>query len=248
MISKLVSLVNFLGVKAAVRGAARAPILSLSSLSIVGRLKAMQIVPSRVVDVGANRGQFSGACLAILPSVEILALEPIPEVFARLERSLSRFPNVALRRVAAGKRRERRIFHVNEYSHSSSFLSVTEMHRHEFPHARKSTDIEVDVVPLDDLRTEGLFDKIDLLKLDVQGFEMEVLEGATQTLAATDYLIIETSFKPMYENELMFSDYYEYLRDRGFEFIGPAGFLTSDRAGEIVQMDGVFARRGRRDA
>jgi hypothetical protein len=85
-----------------------------------------------------------------------------------------------------------------------------------------------------------------LLKLDLQGYEIEALKGARAVLGRTDYVLLETAFKRLYENEPLFEDLADYLRTAGFHFLRPVGFETDFR-GEVVQMDALFARGDRGD-
>ena len=80
-----------------------------------------------------------------------------------------------------------------------------------------------------------------LLKLDLQGYELQALRGAARTLERSDYVLLETAFKPLYEHEPLFEDVYALLQQAGFRFRNPVDFL-SDASGEIIQMDALFER------
>ncbi len=81
-----------------------------------------------------------------------------------------------------------------------------------------------------------------MLKLDVQGFEPQVLQGASDTLLNVDYVLLESSFRPLYDGEKTFIDILNMLSDRGFEFSRPVGWLEDPRNDEILQMDALFVR------
>ena len=84
-----------------------------------------------------------------------------------------------------------------------------------------------------------------LLKLDVQGFEPQVLEGASNTLSKVDYVLLESSFHPLYEGEKTFVEILSMMAARGFEFSRPLGWLEDPRNDEILQMDALFMRSPR---
>ncbi len=240
--NRMATLADILSVPGGIGVARRAPRRSLSSAAIVGRVKAMGIAPATILDVGANRGQFTSACLGYFPDAYIIAFEAIPELCNDLEALFGPYPKVRVMATALGSRRERRRFQVNEYSPSSSFLPLSQRHQEAYAHATKTNDIEVDIMPLDEAVEVAALAAPILLKLDVQGFEMEVLKGARDTLARVDHVLLETSFHRMYEGEPLFDDYARFLGERGFRSLGPVGFLPDPSSGVINQMDMVFAR------
>jgi hypothetical protein len=81
-----------------------------------------------------------------------------------------------------------------------------------------------------------------LLKLDVQGYEAQVLLGATETLKRMDYVLLEASFRPLYEGEKTFMDLARMMERYGFEFLRPIGWLDDPQNGEVLQADVLFGR------
>jgi len=94
-----------------------------------------------------------------------------------------------------------------------------------------------------ELKSVPLEDPI-LLKLDVQGYEVQVLEGAAETLKKVDYVLLEASFRPLYEGEKTFLDIARMMEARGFEFLRPVAWLSDPHNGEVLQMDALFAKSG----
>ncbi len=78
-----------------------------------------------------------------------------------------------------------------------------------------------------------------LLKLDLQGYELEALMGATETLARTRWVLFETGFRKSYEGEPDFVQILDFLRERNFRFVRPLDILRAQN-GEIIQMDALF--------
>lgn len=95
---------------------------------------------------------------------------------------------------------------------------------------------------MDDLLTNIPFMSPVLLKLDVQGFEKEVLKGALHSLRQIDYLLFETSFVQMYDGEPLFDEMHHFVKELGFDFIAPVGFLQSEKL-QILQMDLLYKRK-----
>jgi len=81
-----------------------------------------------------------------------------------------------------------------------------------------------------------------LLKLDLQGYELEALKGATKTLQQCSHVLLETVFDKEYEGEPLFEELWSYLREQGFRFERPLNF-SKGGSGSIVQMDALFSKR-----
>jgi hypothetical protein len=80
------------------------------------------------------------------------------------------------------------------------------------------------------------------MKVDTQGFEMEVLKGAPQTLAQTSVLMLEMSLAPLYEGGARFGELFDYVIGQGFACIGIHRGFCDLEAMEMLQVDGLFAR------
>lgn len=218
------------------------PVFSATSYEMVRRLTSQRIRPLTILDVGANVGQFSVACAEFFPDARIDAFEPNPASAERLRKNIARYPQVCVHEHALGVEPGRTSFNVNSHSHSSSMLKLGESHKAAFPHAQEVSRIEVEVKPLDDvLQFERLQSPV-LLKLDVQGFEPQVLAGASGSLRHIDYVLVETSFEPLYVGEAHLRDVQAALSSSGFVFDRPLDVLRSPQTGEILQMDALFTK------
>lgn len=136
-----------------------------------------------VVDVGANVGQFALALKAFVPGARVLSIEPDPQTFAKLSRNLAEVPCASSVCTAVGSRHDVLPLHRHDVSLMAT-LRPSDVETYD-----PEDTVEVEVVPLDDLTSH--LPRIDLLKIDVEGFEREALLGATQTLGRTRYLLIE---------------------------------------------------------
>jgi len=94
---------------------------------------------------------------------------------------------------------------------------------------------------LDDIVSESSPNKIDLIKIDVQGAEHFVITGATKTLQITSMIWIEVSFKPLYEGSLLFDDIVSMLNTEGFKLMELEPVYRS-REGELLQSDALFLK------
>ncbi|MEO6120298.1 MAG: FkbM family methyltransferase [Terriglobales bacterium] len=217
------------------------PHFSLTSYAMVRSLARQGVRPRTVIDVGANVGQFAVAAAKIFPGAQVHSFEPQPQCVLRLQTYAPRLP-IKVYPVGLGEKREQLPFHQNTHSHSSSFLPLGAGHREAFPGARTSGTEMLALSTLDDELRDIEWVRPALLKLDVQGFEAQVLRGGRQSLAKVDFVVLEASLTPLYEGEMLFEGLLELMRSLGFRFLRPVGWITSPETSEILQIDALFER------
>jgi FkbM family methyltransferase len=145
-----------------------------------------------VFDVGANVGTYSEAILRAFGSrVHLHAFEPSASAFALLEAAVGSHENVRLHQVGLGVRDERLTLYSNEPA--SGLASVYPRRLDHFGIALNERE-EIRLRPLDDVCAEEGIEHIDLLKLDVEGNEFHVLQGAERMLAAGAIELIQFEF------------------------------------------------------
>ncbi|MFQ5918540.1 MAG: FkbM family methyltransferase [Thermoplasmata archaeon] len=138
---------------------------------------------SNCIDVGAFRGDFVRQFLRFAPAGQHYAFEPIPERAEELKRA---FPGVRVRQTALSNSEGRAPFH-----HVVSNPGYSGLKRRAFDRPREEVEmIEVATERLDDVLPPGF--RVDLMKVDVEGGELQVFQGATRTLKESQpYLIFE---------------------------------------------------------
>jgi len=168
-----------------------------------------------VIDVGANAGQFLTSFLSVLDAEEIDAFEPNPDVYGKLQKTIrsSRLEGkVRLHNVALGSETGSLELNVTSDSDFSSLLTPkSELERRFGEPVGVVKRIAVPVKRLDDCAKSK---PVDLLKIDVQGFERQVIAGATQLLSRTKAILMEVSFKHYYEGDSHFTDIERLLSDQ----------------------------------
>jgi FkbM family methyltransferase len=168
-----------------------------------------------VLDVGANRGQTIDEVLAILPNARIHSFEP-GRAFKELCQSYGRKPNVVLHNMALGSAPG--VLTLNEHSATdlSSFLSIGEEFQWEPPSSQR--DVEVTTI---DAYCEERIPAIDLLKTDTQGFDLEVLRGASRMFSQKRVRLVymEINFAALYKELPAFDQIYRFMWDNGFRLV-----------------------------
>lgn len=238
------TLLSLLEEPRSVRALATWPKFSVTSYFMVSRLLRQGVAPRTVIDVGANVGQFAVASAKLFPDVRVHSFEPVPGCAAELRKNVSGLEMVTVYPLALGEEAGEARLRVNAYTHASSFLPATRTHREAFPGVRESGEVPVEVSTLDRVFSDVELPGPVLLKLDVQGFEAEVIRGGTETLKRMDYVVLEASFRRMYEGEPLFADMMRLMQEHGFRFERPVGWLTAPGNEEVLQMDALFARDG----
>src|SRR5579863_2100638 len=155
------------------------------SVEHFGLLRSLSV--AGVLDVGASRGQFSLACRICLPGTPIVAFEPIPEEARTFRAVHAGAHGVTLIESALGERAGEATLHLSARSDSSSVLPIGRGQVEIYPSTAEVGQITVAMARLDDLAEHWRGRAGQLLKLDVQGFELQVLRGAPGTLSSCSY-------------------------------------------------------------
>jgi FkbM family methyltransferase len=148
-----------------------------------------------ILDVGANHGDFARAASTVFPAAAVYLFEPLPDMQAYLtgliqhgQRTWSLVP------CALGSEPGQFPLFIDDDDDAiGSFTGFTEEYLRANPRARPTREIMCQVQILDEVARERGFETIDLLKIDVEGFEFEVLKGAALSLQRTRAVIVEVS-------------------------------------------------------
>lgn len=196
-----------------------------------------------VIDIGANYGQFALMINQIIPDADIYSFEPVYDSFKKLTENVKHIRNIKCFNFALGDSNNKSIIYHNEFSASSSLLKIGAVHIKAFPHTKNYFEEEIEVKTFDSLESQILFNPRVLMKIDVQGYELNVLCGAMALLEKVDIIIIETSFYELYEKQPLFNDIYNFLSKRGFFFYGNLEQSIDKYDGKILQADSIFIKK-----
>ena len=206
-------------------------------------LKSKELGVETVLDVGANTGQFALDLRRVGWLGRIVSFEPLAAAHGKLTEGARSDPLwVVPPAMALGSTATKTEINVAANSVSSSLLAMESRSTAVEPNTKYTSVEMIDVGTLDDsIAPEwgGPF----ALKLDTQGFELEVLRGAEKTLPNVRVIATEMSLVSLYKDGARFADVFRFLEDRGFTAIAiTEGFADAER-NEVLQVDVVFVRK-----
>jgi FkbM family methyltransferase len=223
-----------------VRRVRRGDLAFAEQRSLAGLLQQQEI--NLVLDVGANTGQFVSELRRNGYRGRILSFEPLSSAHELLCLQARSDPNWTIaERTAIGAETGSIEIHVSGNSVSSSILDLLPRHTEAAP---QSTYIGTETVPihrLDDLYKPSDADRV-LLKIDVQGYERQVLEGAQSILSTSQAVMSEMSLMGLYEGQILARELWDLLTSRGFEIWSLEPSFRHPETGRTFQVDGMFVR------
>ncbi len=191
------------------------------------------------VDVGANVGQFSLLVRNEHPKAKIIAFEPLAGPAVVYKKLFADDPQVEFHQVALGPKAETLDMHVSQSIDSSSLLPISDLQEERFPGTKEAGRESVTVAPMSDFISKEQLRRPALLKIDVQGFELEVLKSAESLLPHFRWVYVEASFLPLYEGQALADEVIAYLQARDFKLTGLYS-PSYDKKGQAVQADFLF--------
>lgn len=199
-----------------------------------------------VLDVGANQGQFARKLRQLGYEGPIASFEPMAVAFARLQALATKDAGISAFHFALGARAERRDIFISGNSASSSFLPIEDMTVDAEPLTAVVGKETVEIRRLDEVAKETFAIAQSgpvLLKLDTQGTERQVLEGAGAALRKVDYILSECSLVSVYQGEPLAETQIAWMRNKGFDPIAVESGWSDPKTGQTYQIDILFKRR-----
>ncbi|MDE2561272.1 MAG: FkbM family methyltransferase [Sphingomonadales bacterium] len=195
------------------------------------------VKPAALVDVGANKGQFSIAVRSACPGARIIAFEPLDSEAARFNAVFGDDPLVELHRNAIAETEGTAEFHVADRADSSSLLEIDKGQADAFG-VREASTVTVQLRPLSACVDFAALPRPVMLKIDVQGAELMVLRSIADW-SAIDFVYVELSFVELYRGQPCAGEVIAFLRSRNFE---PGGVFNQVSTGAFgpTQADFLF--------
>jgi len=195
--------------------------------------------PDTIIDVGANCGNISRQFAELYRPNFIAMVEPLPEMRARLE-NMKLAKSQKVFSCALGSKPGTAFLNVLSNSPSSSLLEPrADLGSFYQVDMIKEKEVAVKLRTLDDIFGECKIEDVDLLKVDVEGYEIKVFKGGGETLRHTKLIVCEVVFFEAHKGRPLFEDVYGFLRKSEFELRETIGFVY-DAKGLPLQCDAVF--------
>ena len=215
-----------------------------SVLHTLEQARTIGFVPRAVIDVGAAYGSFTRLCQSVFPDTRYLLIEPLEEYRPLLEQVKQSLPSVEFTIAAASALEGDLAINVHPDLVGSSLYREIETGT-----GVNGVTRTVRSLTIDRLVREAGADGPYLLKVDVQGAELDVLKGAERTLSNTELVVLEVSFFKFFENGPECVDILTYMKARGFvpyDIVGrqyrPLDRALSQADIAFVKEDGIFRR------
>jgi FkbM family methyltransferase len=193
-----------------------------------------------LIDVGANKGQFSLLFRNYFADAPIYAFEPLSGPAATFRNLFQGDASAHLFEGAIGSMSGKAKMYISQQLDSSSLLPITAKQVTSFPGTEQTDTCEIDISPMHEFLNLDTLTGKGLMKIDVQGYELEVLKASQALLSHIELVYVESSFIELYEGQPLFHEVQGWLAENSFSLQGIGAVSFSK--GSIVQCDFIFKR------
>jgi len=197
--------------------------------------------PNTFIDIGANKGQFSLAARHAYSDAAIISFEPLSGPAEIFKKVFTKDQNIVLHQSAIGPDKSSQSMHVSKRNDSSSLLPIGIGQSNIFPGTDESHTEKVKVAPLHHFLQKNDFVPPVFVKIDVQGYELQVLKGCDELTHLFNYIYVECSFMELYEKQALAHEVITFLNSRSFHLKGIYNTFY-DKKGIAVQADFLFRK------
>lgn len=196
-----------------------------------------------ILDVGASDGGFVQQIRSIGYKGKILSFEPISHTYQQLRNKAQSDEHWETLNIALGDIDGENEINISQNNDSSSFLEMNESHLLANPSSHFISKETVIIRKLDTIFPDYVVPADNVfLKMDVQGYENKVLQGAKESLDKIKGIQIEMSFEELYKSSLLFDEMKKLIESQGFTLCLLESGNRSPLSGKLLQADGIFFR------
>lgn len=197
-----------------------------------------------ILDVGANTGQYAYYTRKLGYEKHIISFEPISSAFSILEKFAKNDKRWQVENIALGDFDGQIEINISLNSQSSSILDMMPEHIKSAPDSVYEGKEKVNIYKLDNIINNYSVElEKTFLKIDVQGFEEKVLEGAKKALKSIRGLQLELSMIELYKGEILITEMLNVVYDLGFTIYSLEPGFYNKNSGQLLQVDCIFYRK-----
>jgi FkbM family methyltransferase len=198
---------------------------------------------NKVLDVGANVGNYAVKLRDIGFKGQIISFEPLNDTYKKLEKKAKNDLNWSTLNIALGDFNGESEINIAGNIDSSSLLDMLPAHLNSAPQSKYIGKEKIFVKKLDDIFDE-ICKPVDCiyLKIDTQGFEKQILDGGKISLSKISAIQIEMSIIPLYKDSLTYLEMIDFLKKQNFELHLIESGFSDPLTGQLLQFDGVFIK------
>jgi FkbM family methyltransferase len=195
-----------------------------------------------VLDIGANDGGFARQLRRdVCYSRKIYSFEPLSSAFAALQHSAKNDSDWEVFNFALGDAAAKQEINIAGNSFSSSLLDMMPAHEKTAPESKYIGKEVIEIKTLDSIFADLCKpDNRVYMKVDTQGFENRVLNGAVNSLEHIDTIEMELSLVPLYKEGLLFAEMVARMSSLGFVLVAVECAFVDPESGQMLQVDGIF--------
>ncbi len=210
--------------------------------------RRLQIIDSCNIDIlfdiGANTGQYSTKLRNLGYKNRIISFEPVTEAFKILKKKAFNDGNWTVNNYAIGDTDGENIINISGHSDSSSILNMLPLHSESDPGLKYVGQQKIVLKKLDTIFNSFVsYENRVMIKIDTQGFEKNVIDGAVGSLNRISIIQLEMSIVPLYENEMLFMDIIKLIESKGFQLYSLENGHYNRNTGQLLQVDGIFVNK-----
>jgi FkbM family methyltransferase len=202
------------------------------------RLKRNGFSPASVFDAGAYQGDFATLCFQLWPETTVTCFEVLPEPSDKILKMAGKRRHLRLIPCLLGAEISEQV----EFNIAETASSVLNEQAHTQTRKAIFPMRTIDDIVEHELRGRGP----DFLKMDVQGYELEVLKGATRTLPSIQVILAEVNLLDIYENVPLLGEFVSWLSDRGWVAYDICGLIRRPLDRALWQADMIFVPKDSR--
>ena len=214
------------------------------NLNLIKSLNSNNI--NSIIDVGANNGQFAEEIFKNGFNGYVLSFEPLKIEHSNLldkKIKMKKYNWEIAERCGLGASEKKLEINISGMRQSSSILNISEIHTSLYPKSANIDKEKISIFPLDNFYNKITNMKKNILvKIDTQGYELEILKGAKKTLDYINAIYVEVSLVELYKNQPLFDEILGYVKKAGFSVWSVDQAVGNKETGQTYQLDILFTK------